>query len=127
MPGSSPVLGQGQTVALLIAGAGVALLLLALALEARSRPASARTRTRSALVGALLVIAGLALMLVRRIDPAALSRVLAVMAALMPAAAAAERGTRWAAAPGRPQFRYGRPVGLLPTDPSPHRLPEELS
>ena len=60
-----------------MAAAGVALLVLALALEAQSRPGSVRTRTRSVLVGALLMTAGLALLLVRRLDPAALSRVLA--------------------------------------------------
>ena len=94
MPGPVPIVSQGQTVALLMAAAGVALLVLALALEAQSRSGRVRTRTRSALVGALLITAGLALLLVRRIDPAALSRVLAVTAADRFAAPAAEPGLR---------------------------------
>ena len=91
MPGPGPAVSQGQTVALLMAAAGVALLVLALALEAQSRPGRVRTRTRSALVGALLMTAGLALLLVRRLDPAALSRVLANVTAAMFAAAVAEQ------------------------------------
>ena len=52
----------------------------------------AATRTRSVLVGALLITAGLALLLVRRLDPAALSRVLAgVTAALLAASPAASQ------------------------------------
>ena len=87
----SPALSQGQTVALIIAAAGIALLLLALALEGRSRRDAVRTRTRSALVGALLITAGLALLLVRRLDSAALSGVLADLTAALVASAATKR------------------------------------
>jgi hypothetical protein len=87
----SPALSQGQTVALVIAAAGIALLVLALALEGRSRRDAVRTRTRSALVGALLTTAGLALLLVRRLDSAALSGVLADLTAALVASAATKR------------------------------------
>ena len=71
-------MSQGQAVALLMAVAGVALLVLALAGQGRSRLEGVTTRSRSFLVGALLLAAGLALLLVRRLDQAALSRVLAL-------------------------------------------------
>ena len=127
MPGTSPVLGRDHTVALLIAAAGVALLLFALAREGRSRPGTVRTPTRSVLVGALLMTAGLALLLVRRLDPAALSRVLAGVTAALVAAAVAERGTRWPAASCRPHLQHGHPVGALSVNHSLNGYPKELS
>jgi hypothetical protein len=87
--------------------AGVALLVLALALEAQSRPGTVRTSMRSVLVGALLMTAGLALLLVRRPDPAALSRVLAVTAAVF-AAVAAEHQRRWSIRFGLIDYGHGR-------------------
>ena len=127
MPGSDPALSQGQTVALIMAAAGVALLLLALALEARPRPGRVRTRTRSALVGALLMTAGLALLLVRRLDPAALSRVLANVTAAVFAAAVAEQERRWPAASRRNCCLQRHQVELLRPSCSPRDLPKELS
>ena len=112
MPGAMPVLGEGQAVALLIAAAGTALLLLALTLKSRRRPGTVGTRTRSALVGALLITAGLALLLVRRLDPAVLSRVLAGVTAALVAAAVAERDARRPAAYGQFHLLHGHPKEL---------------
>ena len=127
MPGSLPVPGQGQTVALLIAAAGAALLLLALTLEGRSRPGGARTRRRPVLVGALLLTAGLALLLVRRLDPAALSRVLAGVAAALSAAAPTGRGSRRPAPHGCPGCLSSPRVDVAPHARSPRALSQELS
>lgn len=127
MPGSGPALGQGQTIALLLATAGFALLLFALALERRSRPGRVRTRTRSVLVGALLLAAGLALLLVRRLDPAALSRVLAGVAAALSATALTDRGVRRPTSSGCPSCPSWHRVDVPPYARSPHALPEELS
>ena len=106
MPGPGMVVDQGQAVALTMAAAGLALLVLGLALESRSQIGAVRTRMRSALVGALLMTAGLALLLVRRLDPAALSRVLAVTSVCV--AYAAEHERRWPASFGRPDHVQGR-------------------
>ena len=127
MLGSDPVMSQGQAVALLMASAGVALLVIALALQGRSRPERVTTRTRSALVGALLMTAGLALLLVQRLDPAALSRVLANVTAAVVAATMAERGARWPAASGPLNSLRGHRVAVLPANRSPHHLSKELS
>ena len=75
MPGNA--LSQGQIVALAMMAAGCLGLLVLGVRHRRHLKAMATTRIRSVLVGALLVIAGLALLLVRRLGPAALSRVLA--------------------------------------------------
>ena len=117
-----PIMSQGHIIALLMASAGVALLLLALALEGRSRLGGVRTRTRSALVGALLMTAGLALLLVRRLDPAALSRVLAHVTAAVVAATMAERGARWPAASGPLNSLRGHRVAVPRANRSPHDL-----
>ena len=92
---------QGQVVAGLMAAAGVALLLLALTREAPSRPAKVKASLWSALVGvgpalvgALMMVAGLALLLVQRLDREALPRVLAGVKAAMSSAAAPQRSRR---------------------------------
>ena len=126
MPGPGPVVNQGQTVALIMVAAGVALLVLALALEAQSRPGTVRTSMRSVLVGALLMTAGLALLLVRRPDPAALSRVLAVTAAVF-AAVAAEHQRRWSIRFGLIDYGHGRHLAVRCPHCSPFGLPKELS
>ena len=120
-------MSQGHTVALLMASAGVALLVIALALQGRSRPERVTTRTRSALVGALLMTAGLALLLVQRLDQAALSRVLANVTAAAVAATMAKRGTRWPAASGPLNSLRGHPVAALRANHSPHHLSKDLS
>ena len=90
MPGNA--LSQGQIVALAMMAAGCLGLLVLGVWHARDLKAMVATRTRSVLVGALLVTAGLALLLMRRIDPAALSRVLAgVTAALLAASRASSQ------------------------------------
>ena len=90
MPGNA--LSQGQIVALAMMAAGCLGLLVFGVWHARDLKAMVATRTRSVLVGALLVTAGLALLLMRRIDPAALSRVLAgVTAALLAASRASSQ------------------------------------
>ena len=127
MPGSGPAMSQGQIVALLMASAGVALLVLALALQGRSRLASVATRLRSVLVGALLLTAGLALLLVRRLDQAALSRVLANMTAAAVAATMAERGARWPAASSPPNSLRGHRVAVLRAKRAPHDFSREPS
>ena len=85
----------------LMAAAGVALLVLALMREAPSRAARVKARARSALirvrsvvVGALLMTAGLALLLVHRLDKTALPRVLADVKAAMWSATFAQRSRR---------------------------------
>ncbi len=74
----------------LMVAAGVALLVLALVREAPSRVASlkanvrsALARVRSVLVGALMMTAGLALLLVQRLDQTALPRVMEGVKAAM--------------------------------------------
>jgi ABC-type thiamin/hydroxymethylpyrimidine transport system permease subunit len=87
MPGNA--LSQGQIVALAMMAAGCLGLLVLAVWHARDLKAMAATRIRPVLVGALLLSAGLALLLVRRLDPAVLSRVLAgVTAALLAASPA---------------------------------------
>ena len=110
MPGPGSELGQGQTVALLMAAAGVVLLVLVLALETPARPGRALTRARSVLVGSLLLTAGVALLLVRRLDPAALTRVLAGATAVLLAAAVAEQQWRCAPVIGQDGGRHGQQV-----------------
>ena len=127
MPGSVPVLGQGQTVALLIVATGYALLLFALALEHRGRPGTVRTRTRSALVGALLITAGLALLLVRRLDPAALARVLTDVTAALYAAVAVEQQRRRPTTSARVGCLHRHHLDGRRPQCSPHDLSEELS
>lgn len=83
MPGD---LGPGQTVALTMFAAGCLGLSVVAAWYALRLRAAAVIRLRSVLAGALMIIAGLALLLVRRLDPAALARVVADLAAAMPAA-----------------------------------------
>jgi hypothetical protein len=126
MPGPDAAVSQGQLVALFLAAAGVALLLLALALEARPRPGYVRTRARSALVGALLLTAGLALLLVRRLDPVALSRVRANVTAAVAAAVAAQEGRR-PTMTGRVDCRHGRRPEALRPHCSPQGPSEELT
>jgi uncharacterized membrane protein len=124
MPGPGTGIGQGQTVALLIVAAGLTLLLLALARETQSLR-RVRTRLRSALVGALLVTAALALLLVRRLDPPALSRVLAATAtafAMVGAEQVAQRPTRF----GRLDCPHGRHLIVRCPHCSPPVLPKEL-
>jgi hypothetical protein len=120
-------MSQGQTVALLMASAGLALLVLALALQGQSRLESVRTRTRSVLVGALLLTAGLALLLVRRLDPAALSRVLANVMAAVVAAAVAGRERRWPTTSGPLNSLRGHRVAVLRANRSPNDLSKDLS
>jgi hypothetical protein len=95
MPGHD--LAQGQLVALAMFTAGCLGLLAVAVRHARAVSAVAVTRVRSVLVGALMVTAGLALLLVRRLDPAALDRVVVDLAAVMPAALPAIRpvSARW--------------------------------
>ena len=88
MPGNA--LSQGQIVALTMMAAGCLCLLVLGVWHARDLRAMAATHTRSVLVGALLVTAGLALLLVRRLDSAALSRVLACVTAALLAASPAD-------------------------------------
>ena len=85
----------------LMVAAGVALLVLALVREGPSRAASLKARVRSALVqvrsalvGALLMTAGLSLLLVQRLDKTALPRVLADVKAAMWSATVAQRSRR---------------------------------
>jgi hypothetical protein len=67
---------------------------------------------------ALLMTAGLVLLLVRRLDPAAPSRVLAVTAAAF-AAVLAEHEKRWPTSFGRLDYLHGR----LPAARRPHHSP----
>ncbi len=85
----------------LMVAAGVALLVLVLVREAPSRAARVKARVRSALlrvrsvlVGALLMVAGLALLLVQRLDQKALPRVLADVKAAMWSATVGQRSRR---------------------------------
>ena len=85
----------------LMVAAGVALLVLVLVREAPSRVArmkarvrSALVRVRSAVVGALLMSAGLTLLLVHRLDKTALPRVLADVKAAMWSATVGQRSRR---------------------------------
>ena len=87
-------MSQGQIVSGLIAAAGVALLVFALVRAAPSRVASVKAEVRSTLVDALMMAAGLALLLVQRLDPEALPRVLAGVKAAMWSAIVAERSRR---------------------------------
>ena len=85
---------QGQIVAGLIAAAGIALLVVALIREPPSRAVTVKARARSAFIGALMMAAGLTLLLVQRLDQDALPRVLAGVKAVMWSAAAAPRSRR---------------------------------
>jgi hypothetical protein len=85
----------------LMAAAGVVLLVIVLvrdgparAVRVKARVRSALARVRSAVVGALLMAAGLALLLVQRLDPEALPRVLAGVKAAMWSAVVVERSRR---------------------------------
>jgi hypothetical protein len=89
---------SGEIVSGLMMATGVALLVMALAREAPARVASVKAKVlfalegvRTALVDALLMAAGLALLLVQRLDPQALSRVLAGVKAAMWSAAVGHR------------------------------------
>jgi hypothetical protein len=84
-------MSQGQIISALIAAAGATLLVLAVALEAPPRVASVKATARAAVIDALLVTAGLALLLVQRLDPTALPRVLARVKAALWSAIVAER------------------------------------
>ena len=91
-------MSHGQIISGLMAAAGIALLILALIHEAPTRAATVKARMRSALggvrsglVGALMMAAGLALLLVQRLDREALPRVLAGVKAAMWSAADAKR------------------------------------
>ena len=84
---------SGQIVSALIASAGVALLVLALMRETH-RVARVKAELRCAVVEALMMTAGLALLLVQRLDPTALPRVLARVKAAMWSAIVAERSRR---------------------------------
>ena len=84
-------LAQGQIVSLMIIVVGSLGLLVIGAWHRRALRAMAAVPTRSALVGALLVTAGVALLAVRRLDPAALSRVLANLTAVLVPFTAAEQ------------------------------------
>ena len=127
MPAPDPVISQGQTVALLMAAAGVALLVLALALQGRSRSGRVGTRLRCALVEALFLTAGLALLLVRRLDPAALSRVMANVTAAVFAAAIADSGARRPATSRRIRYSQGRHLDGGRPQCSPSGPSKELS
>ena len=88
-------------IAELMVAAGVALLVLALVREAPTRAANLKARVRAALVrvrsilvGALLMAAGLSLLLVQRLDREALPRVLADVKAAMWSATVAQRSRR---------------------------------
>ena len=121
-------MSQGQAVALFMVSAGFALLVIALAVQGRSRPERVTTRTRVALVGALLMTAGLALLLVRRLDQAALSRVLAnVEEAAVVAATMAGRSAPWPATPGPLNSPREHRVAALRANQSPHDLSKDLS
>ena len=85
---------QGQIISGLIVASGVTLLLLVLARDAPSWVAMVKTRMRATLVEALMMTAGLALLLVQRLDPQALPRVLARVRAAMWSAIVAERSRR---------------------------------
>ena len=85
----------------LMVAAGVSLLMLALVREVPSRVARVKARVRSALVrvrsilvGALLMAAGLSLLLVQRLDREALPRVLADVKTAMWSATVAQRSRR---------------------------------
>ena len=94
-------MSHGQIISMLIAAAGVTLLVLTLVREVPSRVARGKARVRSALarvrsvvVGGLMMAAGLALLLVQRLDSTALPRVLARVKAAMWSAIVAERSRR---------------------------------
>ena len=85
----------------LMVAAGVALLVFVLVREAPSRAAKAKARVRSdlvrvrsVLVGALMMTAGLALLLVHRLDKKALPRVLAGVNVAMLSITGAQRMRR---------------------------------
>ena len=85
---------QGQIISGLIVASGVTLLLLVLARDAPSRVAKAKAEIRAALVDALMMAAGLALLLVHRLDRTALPRAFAGVKAAMWSATSARRGRR---------------------------------
>ena len=83
-------MSQGQIISGLMTAAGAALLVLALMRETH-RVAKVKAELRCAVVEALMMTAGLALLLVQRLDPTALPRVLARVKAAMWSAIVAER------------------------------------
>ena len=94
-------MSHGQIISGFMLAAGVALLVLGLVREApywaasvNARVRSALARVRSALVGALMMTAGLALLLVQRLDTTALPRALARVKAAMWSAIVVERSRR---------------------------------
>ena len=87
-------MSQGQIISGLMTAAGVALLVLALMRETPHRVARVEAELRCAVVEALMMTAGLALLLVQRLDPTALPRVLARVKAAMWSAIVAERSRR---------------------------------
>lgn len=87
-------MSHGQIISLLMLAAGLTLLAVGLLLELRAHAASVKTRVRSTLVGALMVAAGLALLLVHRLDRDALPRLLAGVQAAMWSAAVHQRSPR---------------------------------
>ena len=86
-------MSQGQIISGLMTAAGLALLVLALMRETR-RVARVEAELRCAVVEALMMTAGLALLLVQRLDPMALPRVLARVRAAMWSAIVVERRRR---------------------------------
>ena len=86
-------MSQGQIISGLMTAAGVALLVLALMRET-PRVARVEANLRRAVVEALMMTAGLALLLVQRLDPTALAGVLARVKAAMWSAIVAERSRR---------------------------------
>lgn len=121
-------LNQGQTVSLfmIVIGLSLPVIVIALPWEARSRLRSVRTRTRSVLARVLLITAGLALLLVRRLDPDALSRVLTTTTRALLAAAAAGHTGPWPPIYRRIERRHGRPVARLRPAIPPTGLPKDL-
>jgi hypothetical protein len=85
---------QGQLLSGLLAVGGLTLLVIIVAVEAPPLVARVTARVRAAVVDALMMAAGLALLLVQRLDPTALPRVLAGVKAAMWSAIAAERSRR---------------------------------
>lgn len=75
----------GQLVALTMFATGCLTLLAVAVWHVRAVRATAATGVRTVLAGALMITAGLALLLARRLDPAALAQVVADLAAALPA------------------------------------------
>ena len=85
---------QGQILSGLLAVGGFTLLVIIVAVKAPPLVARVTAKVRAAAVDALMMAAGLALLLVQRLDPTALPRVLADVKAAMWSAIAAERSRR---------------------------------